>query len=121
MRNSSQNMEEKTLLKVSLIVVLLGITALYLVSSKIDLNVIESLDGIEEEAEVKISGVLGRVTETDKVIFLEIFNQKIEETEVVLFKDGEIDLSEGDYVEISGTVEDYLGKKEVIGNKVVKK
>jgi len=27
----------------------------------------------------------------------------------------------GDYVEVSGTVEDYEGKKEIIGNKVVKK
>jgi len=38
-----------------------------------------------------------------------------------LFKDSEIFLEEGDYVEVTGTVEDYNGKKEVIANKVVKK
>lgn len=114
-------MEEKTLLKVSLVVGLLGIMFLYFVSSGIDLETIDGLEDVEAEEEVKVNGVLGRVTETEKVIFLEVLNEKVEKIDVVLFKEGEISLSEGDYVEILGTVEEYNGEKEVIGNKVVKR
>ncbi|MBR9683239.1 hypothetical protein GOV03_01745 [Candidatus Woesearchaeota archaeon] len=114
-------MEEKTLLKVSLIVGLLGLVALYFISSGIDLESIKSIGDIDEEEEVKLSGRVGKVSENGAVVFLEILNEKIEETKVVLFKDGGIDLIEGDYVEILGTVEVYEGEKEIIGNKVIKK
>lgn len=114
-------MEEKTLLKVSLVIGLLGVIGLYFVSLGIDLEVVDGLEGIEEEEEIKVGGVVGKVVEGEKVIFLEVLNKKVEKVKVVLFNDEEISLSEGDYVEISGTVEDYLGEKEVIGNKVVKK
>lgn len=114
-------MEEKTLLKVSLIVALLGIVVLYFISSGISLDIIEGMDGVKEEEEVKIAGVVGKVVEGDNVVFLEVLNKKVEKIKVVLFKDGGVSLAEGDYVEILGTVEDYLGEKEVIGNKVVKK
>lgn len=114
-------MEEKTLLKVSLVVGLLGALLLYFISSGIDLEAVKGLGGIMEEEEIKINGIVGKVVEKEKVAFLEVLNEKIEKVNVVLFKDEKISLSEGDYVEILGTVEEYEGKKEVIGNKVVKK
>ena len=40
---------------------------------------------------------------------------------MVLFKESNLNLQQGDYVEITGTVEDYEGQKEIIGSKVVKK
>jgi len=114
-------MEEKTLLKVSLIVGLVGVVALYFLSSGVDIEAVTGIDSFEEEEEVKLTGVVGRVTEREGVVFLEILNEKVERTAVVLFKDGGLSVSEGDYVEILGTVEEYNGEKEVIGNKVVKK
>jgi len=114
-------MEDKTLLKVCLMIGLLGVLLLYFISSGIDLGAVEGLEEAEEDEEVKVKGVLGRVTEKEKVVFLEILNEKVEKVKIVLFKDGEVGLKEGDYVEVVGTVEEYLGEKELIGNKVVKK
>lgn len=117
----SLKMEEKTLVKVSLIVGLLGVLLLHFISSGMELKAVNGLEEFEEEEEVKIAGVVGKAVEKDEVVFLDILNEKIEKVDVVLFKDKNISLSEGDYVEISGTVEEYKGEKEVIGNKVVKK
>lgn len=114
-------MEEKTLLKVSLIIGLVGILVLYFISSEIDLETITWTEGIEEEENIKIAGVVGRVSEGENVVFLEILNKRVENVKVVLFKEGGIVLSEGDYVEIQGTVEEWEGEKEIIGNKIVKK
>ena len=114
-------MQEKTLLKLSLTVSLVGILLLYFLSSGIDLEAIPGIEEVEENTEVKVSGKLGKVRELDNVAFLEIWREKIMKTTVVLFKDQNISLQPGDYVEVTGTVEDYQGKKEVIGNKVVKK
>jgi DNA/RNA endonuclease YhcR with UshA esterase domain len=114
-------MEEKTLLKVSLIIGLVGILVLYFISSEIDLETITWTEGIEEEENIKIAGVVGRVSEGENVVFLEILNKRVENVKVVLFKEGGIVLSEGDYVEVQGTVEEWEGEKEIIGNKIVKK
>ena len=114
-------MEEKTLLKISLLVCLAGLLGLYFVSSGMNPAVSSNLDSVENEEEVMVKGVLSKVTDTDKVAFLEVSNEKIETVTVVLFKDSEINLVEGDYVEILGTVEEWKGDKEIIGNKVVKK
>tara|TARA_Y100000310_G_C20638248_1_gene792413 strand:- start:307 stop:651 length:345 start_codon:yes stop_codon:yes gene_type:complete len=114
-------MQEKTLLKLALVVSLGGILLLYFLSSGIDLEAVPGIEEVEENTEVKVVGKLGKVKELDNVAFLEIWREKIMKTTVVLFKDSNISLKKGDYVEITGTVEDYEGKKEVIGNKVVKK
>lgn len=114
-------MEEKTLLKLSLIISLSGLVLLYFLSSGIDLEAVPGIEEVEENSEITVRGNLGKVTQLDTVAFLELWQEKIVKTTVVLFKDQNISLQAGDYVEISGTVEDYEGKKEVIGNKVVKK
>ena len=114
-------MDEKQILKISLVVSLLGIVALFIISSGIDLEAVVSLEGIPEEETVVVKGLVGRVSDTEKVVFVEVWNEKIEKTTAVVFKDAPLSLVEGDYVEITGTVEDYEGKKEIIGNKVVKK
>ncbi|MBT4650998.1 hypothetical protein HOC13_00565 [Candidatus Woesearchaeota archaeon] len=114
-------MEENTLKKVSLLVAVLGLLGLWLIASEVDLGVVESIEGVPEGDEVLVKGFVSRVSDVEKVMFLEVENQKVEETTIVLFKDSEIFLEEGDYVEVTGTVEDYNGKKEVIANKVVKK
>ena len=114
-------MQEKTLLKISLFVSLGGLLLLYYLSSGVNLDAITGIEEVEENKEVLVRGKLGKVKELDKVAFLEIWREKIMKTPVVLFKDSNISLKPGDYVEITGTVEDYQGKKEIIGNKVVKK
>ncbi len=114
-------MEERLLLKIALGVSLIGVLILYFLSAEISLSRIENIETIEPEEEVEVRGKIGKISEQEKVAFLEIWNEKIEKVKVVLFKEGDIDLKEGDYVEITGTVEEYQGEKELIGNKVVKK
>lgn len=114
-------MQEKTLLKLSLITALFGLVILYFISLYLASEPPQDLSQAKAGQEIKIKGRIGKASDAGKVAFLEILNEKIEKTKIVLFKDEEIALKEGDYVEITGTVEDYQGEKEIIGNKVVKK
>ncbi|MBW2963301.1 OB-fold nucleic acid binding domain-containing protein [Candidatus Woesearchaeota archaeon] len=113
-------MKERNLFKISLIGSILGIVILWLVSSQIELSesMISKIDSVPEGDEVLVKGVVTKVTDTEKVVFLDVSQEEIKSVTVVLFKDGDVSLAAGDYVEIEGTVEDYEGKREIIGNKV---
>jgi len=113
-------MRERSLFKISLIGGIVGVVILYLVASELalDKSLISKIDGVPEGNEVLVQGVVERVTNTEKVAFLEVAQEEVKSVTVVLFKDSDIELSAGDVVEIEGTVEDYEGKKEIIGNKV---
>ena len=113
-------MKEKTLLKIALICSLVGIVVLFFVSEKISISQVD-LDRIDEMdigTDVKIIGRIERATDVEKVMFLEIGQEKIEKVTVILFKDSDISLKEGDYVEVTGEIDDYNGEREVIANKV---
>ena len=113
-------MDDKTLLRIALIGSILGIVALFFISSEVGVTqqVISTLDEVPAGQEVEVTGVVLRAVDKDKVMFLEIAEEKIEKTTVVLFKRGNISVSEGDVVTVTGSVEEYEGKNEVIGNKV---
>ena len=61
------------------------------------------------------------MSQQDRVAFIELQGERVETIDVFLFADEDVYLQEGDYVEITGTVEEYQGKKEVIASKIVKK
>ncbi len=114
-------MNEKIILKISLIIVVLGLVFLTFYSDGVELKAVERIDSALPEQEIKLKGIINRLTTTEKVSFIELEGQKVEKTKVILFPDGDIYLKEGDYVELSGTVEEYQGEKEVIANKVTVK
>ncbi|MDO8656538.1 MAG: OB-fold nucleic acid binding domain-containing protein [Nanoarchaeota archaeon] len=114
-------MEEKTLLQVSLIMVLLGLTFLYFYAQEVQIPTAQQLGNLPPEEEVRLQGVISRVSQQDRVAFIELQGERVETIDVVLFADEDVYLQEGDYVEITGTVEEYQGKKEVIASKIVKK
>lgn len=113
-------MKEKTLLKIALICSLVGIIILFIVSDNLVIQEIDisKLNEVELETTVKIIGRIEKVSDTDKLMFLTIGQEKVETVSVLLFKDSDISLKQGDYVEITGTIEDYEGEREVIANKV---
>lgn len=113
-------MKEKTLFKISLICSLVGIIVLFFISEKLTIDEIDlsKIDEVKIGRSVKIIGRIEKVSNTEKVIFLEVGQQKIETVSVLLFKDSDIALKQGDYVEIIGEIDDYNGKKEVIANRV---
>ena len=113
-------MKEKTLFKIALICSLVGIIALYFISEKISINEvsIDKINEIDVGKSVKITGRVEKVSDSGKVMFLEVGQEKIETIPVLLFKDSAVSLKKGDYVEITGTVENYEGEREVIANRV---
>ena len=113
-------MKEKTLFKLALICSIVGLCVLFFISDSIVVNEIDvgkiNFDNIGRE--VRVIGKIGRVSDTEKVMFLEVSQEKIEDVTVVLFKDSEIELKEGDYVELIGTLDEYNGEINIIANAV---
>jgi len=111
-------MDEKFLLKLSLICSLIGILALFFLSEHIDLDEssVDRINELGEGTDVKIRGFIENVKDLDKIAILEV--SQIKSVPVVLFKSGNITINHGDYVEITGTVEEYEGKMELIGNQI---
>lgn len=111
-------MREKTLLQIALMVSVLGVVVLYFMSSQMELEekVIEKIDSTDYEKDLKIKGNVERVTDMEKIVILEVSQPK--SITVVAFKDGDVDLEEGDSVYISGSVEEYQGKPEIIADEI---
>lgn len=114
-------MKEKKIIKLCIIISLLGLVMLYLYTDNYDLKTIKYLEESDINKVVNIQGKVSEISQQEKIAFIEIENEKVEITKVVLFKDEDIWLKKGDYVSITGSVEEYQGEKEIIGNKVVVK
>ena len=111
-------MKEKTLFKIALICSFAGLIVLFFISDRISIDRINISEINKEKLgkEIKIIGKIERVTNTDKVMFLEISEMKTESISVILFKERDIELREGAYVEIEGEIDEYNGKREIIAN-----
>ena len=111
-------MNERNLLKISLIFSLIGIFILFLIAESVDLSYSE-IKSIEKDEFVKLRGIVDKVNQRDKVAFVELIQP--ESITVVLFKEDEfIDIQEGDYIEVVGKSEEYKGEIQIIGNVVEK-
>ena len=111
-------MEDNTLFMTALATSILGIILLFFITDEINLQEVGSINHISIDQDITISGKVNRVTQTDKVAFLQIANEKVEQIDVVLFKPEYVMLKEGDYVEIEGSTDEYEGKSQIIGNQV---
>lgn len=113
-------MKEKTLLKIALICTIVGLIVLYFISSNITIQEVDlsRIDETDIGDDIKLIGRVEKVSDVEKVMFLDVGQQKIESISVILFKDSDIAISEGDYVEIIGEIEEYEGERQVIANKV---
>ena len=114
-------MKEKTLFKIALICMVIGLCVLFFISVKIEVKEINvgKITNIDIGKEVRVIGRVERVSDTDKVMFLEVGQQKIESVSVVLFKEEKnIPIKQGDYVELIGELDDYNGEVNIIANAV---
>ena len=112
-------MQEKTVQKIALIVLIVGLGFLFLYAEELELHTITSIDTIPIEEEVKLGGTITQIRQHEKVSFIQIEGKRVEMIDVLVFEEPNLFLKVGDYVEIEGSVEEYKGKKEVIGNTVV--
>ncbi len=110
-------MNEKSLLKLALLISILGLILLYIVSKNIviDDTTIEKITNEEIEGDVVIKGIVKEITERSGTTFI-IINQE-SEIEVIVFSSN-VNLSKGDNVKITGQVSEYKNQKEIIADKI---
>ncbi len=114
-------MKEKNLFKLAFICSLVGLITLFFVSENIEIKEIDvgKITDSDVGKEVRVIGKIERLTNTEKVMFLEIAQEKIENIDVILFKDQKkINLKKGDYIELLGEVDEYEGEYNIIANAV---
>ncbi len=108
-------MQEKDILKIAVIVTIVGLLFLFFYSETVTPKQVTKLDAVEEIVQMK--GVITRVQQHDSVVFIELEGERTETTAVIVFTDSMF-LKKGDEVSITGTVEEYEGKKEIIASKI---
>ncbi|MBI4147055.1 OB-fold nucleic acid binding domain-containing protein [Candidatus Woesearchaeota archaeon] len=114
-------MQEKTLVKLSLIMTLLGLSFLFVYAQLFDLEPAADIDDSLPSEKVLMKGTVKNLQVTEKAVFFELEGEKIVQTNIILFPDSSIYLREDDHVELTGQVEEYKGEKEVIAEKIVLK
>ena len=114
-------MEEKTVVKISLVITILGLGFLFVYAEQFDLSGFEDIESTPSDEYIQMKGKVTSMKRTDNAVFLEIEGEKIIKTDIILFSGEDLFLKEGDYVEVEGMVEDYNTQKEVIASKVVLK
>ena len=112
-------MNESLLLKIALITAILGLAALALITKITDLKEINIGEAkqADEEATVKITGVVERVTSKEGFSIINVMKE--ESIAVVLFD--KINLSKGQRVEIIGKTREYKGQNEIVAEKIIVK
>ncbi|HLC95980.1 MAG TPA: OB-fold nucleic acid binding domain-containing protein [Candidatus Nanoarchaeia archaeon] len=113
-------MDEKSLLRIALAISLVGMAALFFVSSSIDASerTISQIDSDDLGDDVKLVGRISKISQTGSVSFLELTQPST--MDVIVFNKENMTLNEGDYVEIIGEIDDYEGKLEIIGQRIRK-
>lgn len=114
-------MQEKPLIKISLLTTILGLSFLFFYAQTLDLTLQQDIEDLSSPEKVMMKGTVQNLKVTDNAIFFELEGEKIIQTEVILFPESSIYLREGDHVELTGQVEEYKGKKEVIAEKIILK
>ena len=113
-----QKMKETTLLKIALVCSLIGLIALYFISTRIDIkdykpNILSGNIGDD----VKLQGFVSKINDKGNVVFVNVNQQN--SVDVVLFKsNGNLKLKNGDNVEVIGKVQEYNGKNEIIAQRI---
>ena len=111
-------MKETTLLKIALICSLIGLFALYVISTKIETkkyNPNQLNKNIGEDA--MVTGRITKITDKGSVVFIEIYQQS--PVNIVLFTDqNNLKLNAGDNIEVIGKIQEYNGKDEIVAQKI---
>ena len=111
-------MKETTLLKIALICSLVGLLVLYFISTKIEIkdykpNILNRNVGDD----VSLKGTVTKINDKGNVVFVDVSQQN--SVPVVLFTDNNnLNLKNGDNVEVIGKVQEYNGKNEVIAQRI---
>ena len=113
-------MKEKTLIKIAFICGIIGLFILFIISDTIEIKEknIDKINKANVEEDVKLIGTISKITNLDKVTFIEL--EQPATITIILFKDKNknISLYNGDNIEIIGQIEEYNGKLEIIAQRI---
>jgi DNA/RNA endonuclease YhcR with UshA esterase domain len=110
-------MEEKTLLKISMLTSIVGVLVLFVISLNVD-DGEKNFQLVNDQDYATISGKIGAVSSTGNATFVTVYQTK--PVTAVIFSKEYLNLAEGDYVEMRGTVQFYNGKKEFVAEEIRK-
>jgi len=113
-------MDEQTLFKLSLIISLTGLLLLMFISDSIEIKKydIKDINNKLLEKTVKVSGIITRVTETPGLYIFDI-RDKTGTITAIAFKDGFVNLTKNEQVEIEGKIVKYKEKLEIQVEQIV--
>ena len=110
-------MKENTLLKIALICSLVGLIALYFISTKIEVKDYKPNFNKNIGDDVKLKGTITKITDAGNVVFIDVSQQN--PITVVLFTgDDKLELISGDNIEVIGELQEYKGKDEIIAQRI---
>ncbi len=108
-------MKEKTLLKIALICTILGIVLLLFLSELVEVKESKISEAKQiDNGIVRITGIVENVRVGEKATILTI--SKKESIDVVVFENP--NFQKGDFVDVTGEVQDYEGKKEILAKEI---
>jgi len=113
-------MQEKTLLKLSLVVSLTGLLLLIIILEQIEIKEYKIKDLTNEliGKDVQLKGTITRITETPGLIIFNM-NDKTGEIAGIIFKDEQqINITKDQDVEITGKIQLYKSKLEIEVNEL---
>lgn len=113
-------MDESILLRIALLCGVAGVIGLYFVSENtgIDEVSINKINNEDVGSAVMVRGAVQKVADFEKTMIIDVSDEYGKTVSVLLFKDGKIRIDKGSIVEITGKVENYKGKIELIGEEV---
>ncbi|MBI2664413.1 hypothetical protein HYX10_03670 [Candidatus Woesearchaeota archaeon] len=112
-------MNERSLVKLSLIASFIGLFLLFVISLFADAEEISisELNGADLE-DVKIRGKVIAVEEFENMALVEIAEMRT--AKVVVFDKSMLTFGVGDDVTVVGEVKDYRGEKEIVAEKIIR-
>ncbi len=111
-------MKEKNILKIALISGIIGIIILFIISDNLEINEtnIDKINKANIEEDVKLKGIISKITQLDKVAFIEL--EQPAKMTIIVFKDENLSLYKGDNIEVIGEIDEYEGELEVIAQRI---
>ena len=110
-------MKEKTLLKIALAGSIIGVLVLFLVSGTMEIDQ-EKIAHIEEShlgSTTKLTGMVSQVSHRGNLTTIEL--NQLETISVVVFNE-HVSLFKGDYIEVTGMIDEYRGNVQVIAEAI---
>ncbi|MBU0758565.1 MAG: hypothetical protein KKF44_10945 [Nanoarchaeota archaeon] len=110
-------MNEKMLLRISVLFAVIGISALFIISKSIEINntTIEKIYGEKIGDEVEITGKAIQIIRNEKFTVIKMAQES--EIEVIAY-DNIAEIREGDALSVKGRIDEYNEKRQIVADKI---